>query len=45
MSASAGSIVYSEDLVFTPDFSITNSNGWCTGRAVEYTNIVDKCNE
>ena len=27
ISASPGSIVYSEDLVFTPDFSINNSNG------------------
>ena len=25
--ASTGTIAYSEDLVFTPDFSITGSNG------------------
>ena len=43
-SASTGSTDCSEDLVFTPDFPMTDSNGRCIGRVDECINIVDKWN-
>ena len=42
--ASSDSIVYSEDLVSTPDFSMPVPNGWWTRRVIECTKIVDKFN-